>query len=550
MFNRLISDNKKRNKVLYVCYFATPVILSFVHRCICNKDSDAVLIVYESFNRNNEFEEIFEKVIYANDLFRLHYCNDETIIEEKIKTYYDTILKNNGFSVNDFEYVYVLCDMVNDFAIYLSLYKKNYSFIETHTNQFKCKIGADRDRGYIAHMERESEHGSAAYFKIAQKHHSICSTSEFCVERIFDNDSDDSIMCNENDKKFDFQMGLINLSRREKNILIDAFDRWDIRKICSAANGSTMLLTQRQWMYLVTEEETGLLYEYLCDYFCNTEDRISINPHPSDKYDHNLYFTNAVIFPVGFPSDLFPIVENFSINSAITVSSTSIQKLSYWCETRITCGNTYFRNWRNINKIYYGLKIIETIGYNTSNIYRNSIPDGDDFINLVRKNSFYTQFAETQWISLSEPFLGVALVGEVTFEGEYLSYEKYYSMLLNLDQNSVILFLDLNNKRNFIDFAHYELLDYIYTFKLSKNQVKDRVYCQLNDEYIHIFCKNKGVIAKLFNCDFSKTLPNVGVKLLMNFVDTTPLRYHLLYTELNKLVKSSSDVVTDDAMGD
>lgn len=526
-----VNELVKKRKALYVCYFPTAFIQSYVHRCTDSSELDAIIIAYNNIKHNDELNSIFSNTVYADDLHEVHYCDDEKIIEDKIKEYYDNILKDNDISLDEIDEIYFACDMVNDFAIYLSLYEKEYSYFEIYKDQFN----KNRTDLYDYHIINKNVHGSSAYFKIAKKHLSICGTNSLCKKRYL---MPESIENNNKDEKIDFSYKLLQLSEKEKDILINCFDKYNIRGICASANDSTLVLTQRQWQYPVSEEETGLLYQYLCDYFCSNGNKVSIKPHPSDKYNHHDFFTNSVVFPVGFPADLLPIIKDFRIKTAITVSSTSIQRFSYWCDDLIICGNTYFRNWRYINKVYYALKCITEMGYGQSEVYRNNIPDGDDFLKLLRNHALSADIKESKWISLSSPFNGVAVVGRIVFDGKFLTSKQYYRMLENLSNDSIIIYLDINNEKNFIDFEHFGLLDYVYSFKITKEAIKEKVYCDLNDEYIHIFCKNKAVISKLFNEDFRIELINVGIRLQLKFVEQSPLREYVMYNKIKDLSKS------------
>ena len=457
-----------KKKALYVCYFPTAVIQSFTHRCVVNKEYDATIIVYNNFKHGDRLHDVFDVVLYADDVHTVHFTNDEDIIEKEIYAYYNKLFNENNINISDFDEIYVSCDMLNDFVVFLSLNDCKYNYFENYINQ----LNENRVNLYDYHICNENNHGSSEYFRVAKKHLSICGTSKKCKKRYILKDSRGDINCTDKDEKIDFSSMLLMLNNNEREILIDCFDDCNIREICKKANNSVLLLTQRQWKYPVSNEETGLLYQLLVDYMCPSESKISIKPHPSDKYNHTDFFNESIVFPVGFPADLFPIIKDFNINVAVTVSSTSIQKLEYWCNELITCGDVFFRNWRYINKLYYALKIVSLINKPKMPVFRNNIPDGDVFLKLLRDYALTgISIEESQWNSLSCNFEGIAIVGEVLFDEKTLSRSQFYSMLSGLSEESVIVFLDLKNNNDFIDFEHYDLYNHVYSFKKTLERI-------------------------------------------------------------------------------
>ena len=284
-------ENKRT--ILYVCYFLTAVIESYVHRCREEKDSSAILLVYNSFKKDNRLKEVFNKVVYADDASQYHFGEDEKNIEEGIINYYDKVLLNNSIKLDEIDEIYMSCDMLNDFAIYCSFYKKSYQLFEYGNNQ----LTDDRWKLYEWHIVNKNVHGSANYFRVAQKHHSICSLSPYCVQKWIHVGSSKEKYSNGDYIEYDFAKELLNLQIGQKEILVDCFDNDEvgIRNYCERANGSIMILTQRQWQYPVTEIETGVLYQYYVDYFFqnNGLNKISIKPHPSDTWKHNDFFEKS-----------------------------------------------------------------------------------------------------------------------------------------------------------------------------------------------------------------------------------------------------------------
>lgn len=108
-------------KVLFHCRFGTPFIQAVTIICTKHKDDDAVLLVYNGFEKSMEINPIFNKVIKFLFNGVIHSSTDKNLIEETIVEYYDKLLSENGVSLEDFDCIYVMNNMLDDFAIYISI---------------------------------------------------------------------------------------------------------------------------------------------------------------------------------------------------------------------------------------------------------------------------------------------------------------------------------------------------------------------------------------------------------------------------------------------
>lgn len=526
----------RKNKVLFVCYFATPVIQSFIIREMVHKNDDAVLMVYSRFKKTQDIDSIFQQVIYADDNNAVHFASNPQFIENSIVEYYDKVLADNGVSLDDFDTIYTGCDMLNDFAIYLSVKKKKYNYIESYKNQ----LCPGRNGIYKWHIEKENTHGSSDYFKVAEKHLSICGTSKY-VDTIFSLTISDYVFpLFSKYKKINLNEGLIELSETTKRVLIDCFDYDDIRSVCAEAQNSVLLLTQRQWKYPLTDIETGIMYQYLVDYFCKPNATIAVKPHPSDRYNHKDFFNSSVVFPVSFPADLFPIINDFSIEQAITISSTSIEKLNCWCDNLLFCGEIYFLLWRDINRLYFAYELLNNLGLNNANIYRNNMGNnGEHILNYVNDALFSSNFKKNCWVNLASHFNGAAFCQDISFD-ETMTYDSYYNGLKNYSNNAITLYMPSPNNISFVDYSHIDLVDNFITLEISKTPTKDKIFADISSEYIYIYCVNPTYRSALRDIHLERELPNVGLNLTVKCVDNSKIKEKLLIEKINTLTERTN----------
>ena len=527
------------SKVLFHCHDKTGLIQDAVIKCHKHKNDDAVLLgrIKYSGNLDSKITPIFSKVIaYDFSVKSINFGISESQIEKNIVEYYDKLLSENGVSLEDFENIYTSCDMKNDFAIYMSIKRKRYNYIELYTNEFtsrRCNMYE-----YII-KNNKSTHGNSEYFKVAQKHRALCATSPLvdCVLRL-DSSDDMTFLANHKQQKVNINKLLLTLSDEQKRILIDYFDdNNNIRDICAKANDAILLLTQRQWKFPITEVETGVMYQYLCDYFLEPNSMIAVKPHPSDIYNHKDFFNSSVVLPTLFPADLFPIVKDFTVKKAITISSGSIQKLDLWCNDLMPCGETFFVLWKNINQFYFTYKIIEALGKANESIYRNNLSRaGEAILNYMSEKFFALAFKPNKWTTMGRKLNGTAICGNIVFD-KYLSKENYYNHLETFSKDELIIYLNLENNFNFIDYQHRDLLENIVTLEISKIPTKDKIFADIKSEYIYVYTTNLSHRNILKNICIEKQLPNVGFNLILKCIDNSKLYNDVLCKHIDMLTE-------------
>ena len=498
-------------KCLYVGYFNAISIQLMVLHCKENEGNYSVLLTCSDAGDKNILQSIFSKVEYKANCVpeKVHFNQREEQIKSTIIDSYDKVFSEIGITIDGFDKIYVGCDMRNDFAIYCALKKVNYYFVECYYGQ----LNLDRFKVYEWHIKNANPHGSIAYFNVSKKYKSLCGNSEYVIKKIIQSQSLDMGYKYDNYIVYDYNQAILSLSKSIKTLLVECFDSdGSVRVSCRKANNSAMVLTQRQWLYPVSNDETGVLYQYLVDYVLDKYGRdISIKPHPSDKYNHHHFFENAVIFPVKFPAELFPAIDGFEISCALTVSSTSIQKFSAWCNNLIQVGTVYFEIWRNINKLFFSCKVAKYLFDSRVPLYRRGTL-GEDAYEFMRKCSGLSFAGIPKSVCDFGHVNGVCFVDKLNLAYDS-DFNKYFNDILDLNDSTVIIFMDFDNKLDFIDIDHLSLLKNIVTVKLSKFDIRDDIYADLTPEYIYIYSKNRSLLNKLLTYQEVKTLQNTGINI-------------------------------------
>ena len=301
-----------------------------------------------------------------------------------------------------------------------------------------------------------------------------------------------------------------------------------------------LLLTQwfKKNKKIWTSTETINLYALLIDlFFSQTTSNLEliIKPHPVDpqKDIYTQYFDHCTLLSSKFPSEFMGLISELNIDTAITVSSTSINTAESISNKQITV--KYFENFYNVMpQIFICARLIKLLGYSC---FHHGI-FSEVLLPLLSANKGY--LPETSvWYRIDEKPLtekgGFILYDYVWREGvSHTSLKK----LAECPDDS-FCFIITDNINNLIQTAEDSLyIDYLFKFKIKLSPYQNNsTYKTTQQSEIYVFCKNEATKTKILETDFISVFPYTAI-ILEKLNDIVPVDKTNL--KLNYLLKSKT----------
>lgn len=441
------------------------------------------------FNKVKVFREV--SFVSGNNKIDNNQINSDIdyILKHIPQTFINDVKKSNN--------IYILGDHYCS-SVYLVKNKIKYNYVED-----ACGVLSDENR--LMKIIKESEYSRYQIMnklKLPGKH-------SYIINRYGDLNNQLSGYKNSKDIHFSVSETLEALSYDEIYKIVSVFSDSNF----SVPNDSNLVLTFHYVnMNLLTMLEQKLLYYYLIDYFleCDAK-KIVIKQHPSDMQpDYKKWFPKSLILPRQLPSELLPFLSKQKYNKIITAYSTSIFAFKKYCNNIISFNSTIEKDFKAINKYYFLLKVVSSLGLNDYNMYCIGLNDSIvnniiDKYNIDNLNVYFVdKFEEVPNI-----------------ENRVIVFERKNNNLKNnlINENDMVFYLDSFESFKILDeddnkvmlVLHKKLID-------TKRKIEDYF---LNDEYILLYCLNKEILSKIKKIEVSKKLNLSNININLEFVSSS-----------------------------
>lgn len=500
------------------------LINAFLHKETYNKDKNAIYLLDKSiandftinFLKNNQN---FSNVLLYNDKDIFLNLNTIEKIEEKTVEYFDDFLRKNNIDLNNCEDIYSLFDTFNLFGVYLTIKKIKFSMIECFKNQ--CQT----DRRY--HLN------NAVYDEVIYKNKALtfdnkCVVKKYCFEDCIEND--ENTFFNVNPSKM-----LENLNKKEISNLIKKynvdFSNLKQQKIsCYVLNSSWMIthlnLEEKYYFYL---------NQLFLDYYCSGDNKILLKAHPNTDYDTKIwkeYFPNCEIMHGYFPSKLMDYIDDLKITKNINTGSTGscsngeIIKLPF----------NFFLNYKCVNKLYFALKLANTLNIDQNKFFHFGIPNDLiwSFCNLLTKGK------KTSLSNFTFEKNSITIIDNI-FCNSPEDFNTLQNNLNNINNTSVIIFLDTENK--YVFKFNENITKNLIKLKINKIKTRNSSLDDTNPEILYVFCKDENKLNIIKNFEDFHLLNTTGSFYHISHsteISTQPYEYFsFLESELRKNRDSS-----------
>lgn len=464
-----------------------------------SKESCCLLITDsnpEIYNHNLEKNNVFDKVISMVD-YPGPYPQNDIELEQNIVKFYDKFFLDNELDLTSVIEFNCCADLHNWFALYLSLKKIYYSIYELWPLQL---------------YDREKSKFIFGRIKPLQlKYMSLSGENKYCTKRYLHPNG--NIPKPEKDEIVDFYNLIFEISHEQKLKIIKSFD------IESISNKSLILFTSTSSTSTITNidiKDPYYPYKIISDLILSENEEFYIKPHPRDETDYfKEVFPNNKIINAKVPIEFFAYQEKFRINKAVVVSKSILSKVKNYIEETIMIEWGCLSNHHIIIRLYTLLSIVNKLSY--SNIF-NIINIESHLINMFFQNAIeFNTFNYTQQ-NTTDLELYEIKENEFNVFGDITKYNKnvIIEKIKNSTEETIICFMDNNSLLECNDTFVREIIKYLIPIEIKKEQKAEYISCDLDTEFIYIYCKKQEIREKLLNFSSVRNFKHTGIEITIN----------------------------------
>ncbi len=315
----------------------------------CHPHQKCILFIGDYAKKNSfieslKYNKIFDDVIYY-DSWKITLLDSETKVIESLNNYFFKIMNDNGLDIHNLDSIYTGGDLVNSYALFLSINNINYYTIEWSPNQL-FKIG----RYYWGSKFASPARLTPLPFYILQKKYNVLCQENSNRPVVF------SEKCNLNNlhdrsnyNLVNFKQMLLDLSDESKTRIascipdINLLSKDTVLVLPSSLDPSTRYYKKEKYAYV---------YQIFLDYYTGSNDDILIKCHPSNPNALKGYVPDAMLINGEYPIQLLEIVPGLKIKTICGVYSESIRSMTHIASKSFEAGEEYFRLFSKIHQIY------------------------------------------------------------------------------------------------------------------------------------------------------------------------------------------------------
>lgn len=478
---------------------------AIIHKLTKYPNDDAILVygnknlIGPYFDKITRLEHtIFKKVIFASECIGFDCRSSVDDCKSIIEKYYDDIFQKINLNFQDIKAAYVGVDTLNSYGAYFAIKKIHYCFMEMQKDFF---ISAQRriddldDRTFGIYKKTLTELGASN--GIGDVTRIVYPNSKYDLEE------------NPDVEIFDYEKAIVRLKKKEKDAILKMFDI-----PADLPTGKVnALITCSQWMLRNDPNvvmKSILLYQSLLDYFVKNDLPIVIKPHPLSRVssaEFKKYF-NLPCFPVYFPSNFLPMIDDLEIVNTYTVASSgaSIAK-----EKDYKIGLTFYRMFEIINQTDILL-----------NLYNDQFANYSLFTYGI-SNEFIEKMLEIAVPSINKKFgwmdvnnivpLSFNIIDDINWnKGNYR--QRFVETIEKTAADAVVAFINSKKDYFYMDFMNPNNIDNFAIIILKKIPLKENIADNIKDKTIILYSTNKNCLNKILEYKYEKILKTTGVKLI------------------------------------
>ena len=351
-------------------------------RCNFHAVNNSVLIVGDYAKENTFINSlvtngVFDSVIYY-DCWKFTTLKDESLVIAGINEYFGLLLKEHGIDISIINTIYTGSDLVNSFALFLSLNGINYTTIELSPNQLS------NDNRYFWGSKFAAPNSEPLPFFILQKKYGILCQERYNGPVLLSEETslDESCLCHIC-YILNFKKALHDISKDYVRRIIECIP--DLDKLMSADVLLTPSSLDPSTRYY-KKEDYAYIYQVFVDYYLSRYENIVIKTHPSNPHILDGHFQDGMLVGGEYPIQLLELVPNLKFDLVCGVYSDAVRQLDGISKVKMEAGSEFFKLFPHLHKIYAMHLVISAVFGRPSNMvikYTDNIDFVDSFIDYT-----------------------------------------------------------------------------------------------------------------------------------------------------------------------
>ena len=427
-------------------------------------------------------------VTYSDDVFKDEQSYEG--VQNNIDNFFTKLFELNRVDIYSAKKIYTMFDTFNAFGGYCLLHNISLTFVDAFG-----MFGKDR---YYLNGEHWVHYDRFLFSVGALGYNCKSANCDFLIK-------DTSVKLIEN--------GKINFDSLKNNldaVTIDwLLDLYGFSNDDSVVELSNLVIFSSGWIIAkrkMSREEYFYYYQLLLDFFCDSDGKILLKPHPNINFtqaEADKYFSNSLVLPNYFPSEFIPFLKKFQVRQVLSTSSSGIPSGIYACKYFISF--EVFYEATVFKRLYFALQLEKFFQPAYNKFFHHGLHN--KFVWGMQDSIFSKNKLRSVWASLKNfDANSITIIDNYLWNG-VKDKEKLINALRTLDNNAIIIFLDSKDTCNYYFDEYKEGLSYIRTISFVKESSVKHSDNQV--EKIHVFCKDMNILRSLNSFRYKEYMQNI-----------------------------------------
>lgn len=473
------------------------------------KEKSILLIASTALEKMQQYEHLnhFFKRVIVYDFRQSNRLADNG---ELLSQYFESVFREQHFGLADMEEIYLACAH-HAFGIYVAQKRLPFNFVEDGSGALS--------RPWVL---EKTENKSRIKYQYAKEYGLYDGTNPQIVKRIYNPTNQLGGFERNGDEAFDVVKQLQNLDYETRQEICSVFLKCD--KIDVQTNSVLILTEHFANLNLMTWEEQEKIYKLIVDYFVS-EKNLIFKTHPDDLMYYSLLFPDSTTICERFPAELLPFVFNQTVETALTISSSSIYGIKKYFNQCIEFSHklSYDRGFYSLHKYYAALSVACSLCNHKDKVFAYRT-DQKLIENFVKFGGIDLPLPiQIENLAQAEPN-SIILIDELEI-GEHTG-KQMGQWLDRQPTNVVVIMVNSREDFAFYDYDYQYLWKWIFPAEIKKRKIGNVENCSddLAPEFIYVFCKGG-----INNVDImQKKLENIGITIDVNCYDDKENRIRAL----------------------
>lgn len=472
-----------------------------------HKNEETILLILQDDSkadiyRGLEDKKIFDKVIpYDGSIGYFQGSKERT--NQVICDYFCELFERTAVDLATIDKTYIGTDLSGDWGIFAYNKRIGYSIVESWPGQL--------DFSRYEYMEKNSA-VSRAYAELLRET-SAYTGDERLTEKyilVLPRPQNKSFSTYKRTLCVDFTKELSHLPSEVKEKILSIYN-----VSCNDSIAIDTLILPNSAGLLrpsgLTVVEYPYLYQLILDYFVADAGNVAIKEHPGGLTDYVGRIPGVTgNLDKNFPIEFIALLHDVRIKKAVTICSTSIDKIKPYVDNTIEMGRGYYSKqlFRMLHQLYVTYSLVESVSNQSINFHHMH-----NFRFLQKFLRYAFPGCESKELNSIDPDSLTGDAFTVTVCCPPAKGTEIIDMRQSTGGDVITVFFNGENGFDFYNVKGQELLDQAIPIKITKTALRDDILADMSDEYIYVFAKDPEMREKVRAFSVSRALYYTGIEI-------------------------------------